>query len=115
MGWRTVFGRHLVHGLGKERLDQLIGVVTGLLEGVARIYPVKHDVARSLMPQFQRIWLLCRGPNVGDDVLLPKGGRRAELGPSKHQEGLMRLAEVSVLLPDYRSSGVSILEAVDGY
>jgi hypothetical protein len=90
------------HGLGQESLDQLVGVVLWLREGVYRVYallgwtltlPVEAHVAGALVSELE--------PRVGVGTVLADA--------AEHEESLLGLLEEGVVLPD--ESGGRVLSA----
>ena len=84
-------------GFRQQGLDQLVHVVGGLLEGVGRVDPVEDHVARALMSQLQRHFVL-----TGRLVHFRKR-------PPQEQQGLVAFSNEAVVLSRDRRCSVCVV------
>ena len=90
--------------LGEQSLDQLVDVVLRLLKWIILINPVKHDIARPLVPQLQGHLRF-----IDVAALLLVGT------PSEEEKCLVALPDETIWLPADGGSRISVSILLDSY
>jgi len=98
----------LIHGLRQQGLDQLVYEVHGLLVRIEFVHEVEDNVTSALMAQL-KCWAFVR-KLLGPLPVLALVAVRFR--PTEHQQGLVTLADVPVVVADECSSRVDCLSCL---